>query len=113
MTDLRRPDATLAGLVAWYSIIAVPDEALPALFAGFHRVLAPGAPLILSFQVGDEVRARDEITVYRRRPETVAALLAGAGLEPVLRTIREPAEHPGLVEDGQQAYLLYRRPLAG
>jgi SAM-dependent methyltransferase len=109
MTDLPQPDATLAGLVAWYSIIAIPDEALPALFTEFHRVLAPGAPVILTFQIGDEVRSREEITVYRRRPEVVAALLAEAGLEPVLRTIREPAEHPGLVEDAPQAYLLHRR----
>ncbi len=110
MTALDVPDASLAGLVAWYSLVNLPDDALPAVFAEFRRVLAPGAPVILAFQTGDEVRVRENITFYRRRPEAVVALLAEAGLEMVLRTIREPAEHPGLVEEVAQAYLVARRP---
>ncbi|MGW4943187.1 tyrosine-protein phosphatase [Actinoplanes sp. NPDC004185] len=113
MTDLPMPDASLAGLVAWYSIVNLPDEALPTVFREFHRVLTPGAPVIVTFQTGDEIRVNKDITFYRRRPEAVAALLAGAGLEPVLRTVREPAEHPGLVEQVAQAYLVARRPSAG
>ena len=109
MTDLDRPDASLSGLVAWYSVINIPDDTLPAVFAGFHRVLAPGAPMILTFQVGEESRTAKGFTVYRRRPEAVAALLAGAGLEPVLQTVRQPAEYPGQVEQSPQAYLVARR----
>ncbi|MEU8228464.1 tyrosine-protein phosphatase [Actinoplanes sp. NPDC048967] len=113
MTDLPVPDASLAGLVAWYSIVNLPDEALPVVFGEFHRVLAPGAPVIVSFQTGDEVRVNKDIAFHRRRPEAVAALLVAAGLEPVLQTVREPAEHPGLVEQVPQAYLVARRPSAG
>jgi protein-tyrosine phosphatase len=113
MTDLPLPDASLAGLVAWYSIINLPDEELPAVFAGFHRVLAPGAPVILAFQTGDEIVVRRDINFHRRRPEAVEALLADAGLDLVLRTIREPAEHLGVVESVPQAYLVARRPSAG
>jgi protein-tyrosine phosphatase len=113
MTDLDLPDASLAGLVAWYSVINVPDEALPAVLAGFRRVLAPGAPVILAFQAGDEVQVRKDISFHRRRPETVAGLLAEAGLELVLRAVREPAAQPGLVEHSPQAYVLARRPRAG
>lgn len=109
MTELAVPDASLAGLVAWYSIVNLPDAALPAVFAEFRRVLAPGAPVMLAFQTGDETLVREHITFYRRRPEAVAALLAAAGLAPVLRTVREPAEHPGLVEQVPQAYLVFRR----
>ncbi|GAA3334677.1 hypothetical protein GCM10020358_00030 [Amorphoplanes nipponensis] len=109
MTALAVPDASLAGLVAWYSVINVPDEHLPAVFAEFHRVLAPGAPVILAFQSGDEVRVIRDITFHRRRPEAVTALLAEAGLEPVLRTVREPAEYPTQVEEVPQAYLVARR----
>ena len=50
MTDL--PAGSLAGLVAWYSIIHIPDDELPALFAGFRRALVPGGYLIHAFQVG-------------------------------------------------------------
>jgi SAM-dependent methyltransferase len=113
LTAIDRPDASLAGLVAWYSIINLPDDALPAVFAEFRRVLAPGAPVILAFQIGDDVRVLEDITFHRRRPEAVAALLAAAGLEPVLRTVREPAEYPGQVEQVPQAYLVARRPPAG
>jgi hypothetical protein len=110
LTDLALPDASLAGLVAWYSVINVPDEALPAVFAGFRRVLAPGAPLALAFQAGDETLVRRDITFHRRRPEAVAALLAEAGLALVSQTLRQPAEQPGLVEQSPQAYLIARRP---
>jgi hypothetical protein len=110
MTDLRRPDASLAGLVAWYSVINVPDDALPAVFAGFHRVLAPGAPLVLAFQVGDDTRVIRDITFHRRRPEAVAALLTAAGLELVLQTVRQPAGTPGPAEQTPHAYLVARRP---
>jgi hypothetical protein len=106
MTDLHLPDASLAGLVAWYSVINVPDEALPAVLAEFFRVLAPGAPAILAFQVGDETRVRKNISFRRRRPEAVAESLTAAGLEVVLQTVREPG--PG--ERSPQAYVLARRP---
>ena len=106
MTDLNRPDASLAGLVAWYSLITIPDEALPAVLVEFHRVLAPGAPAILAFQVGDDTRTYRNIRFHRRRPEAVAASLTAAGLEPIMQTVRQPG--PG--ERSPQAYVLARRP---
>ena len=45
MKALDMPDGTLGGIVAWYSIIHVPQERLPEVFAEFHRVLAPGGRL--------------------------------------------------------------------
>jgi ubiquinone/menaquinone biosynthesis C-methylase UbiE len=39
---LDLPDGSQAGVVAWYSIIHMPPARLPAAFAKFHRVLAPG-----------------------------------------------------------------------
>jgi SAM-dependent methyltransferase len=41
MLDLDLPDASLGGVLAWYSTIHVPDDRLPDAFAEFHRVLAP------------------------------------------------------------------------
>ena len=113
MTALKLPAASQAGLVAWYSIVNTPDEALPAVFAEFHRVLAPGAPVLLAFQTGDEVVVREGITFHRRGIEAVLPHLTAAGLEPVMRTLREPASYPGMVEAVPQAYLVVRRPPAG
>ncbi|GAA5022435.1 class I SAM-dependent methyltransferase [Kitasatospora paranensis] len=112
MTALDLPDASLGGIAAVYSIIHIPDEALPALFAEFHRVLAPGGELLLIFQVGDETVHRTSafggpvsLDIRRRRPEAVADLLAGAGLPVHARFHRAPDAG----EPSPRAFLLARR----
>lgn len=86
MTDLDLADASLAGLVAWYSLIHVPDDEIGPVFTQFRRVLRPGGLLLLSFHVGDESRLRTQgyghpmkIYVHRRQPDRVAAWLTSAG----------------------------------
>ncbi|WFE60654.1 class I SAM-dependent methyltransferase [Micromonospora sp. WMMD712] len=113
MTALPLADAGLAGLVAWYSIIHLPPEALPAVFAEFHRVLAPGGELLLAFKAGDK-RIRLEqayghtvsYDVHWLPPDRIAAQLAAAGFAVHARLVREPEGY----ERGPQAYLLARRP---
>ncbi|WP_043634629.1 class I SAM-dependent DNA methyltransferase [Nonomuraea candida] len=87
MTDLEPADASLAGLVAWYSVIHVPDDALGRVFAHFRRVLRPGGPLLLAYHVGDGPRLITQgygghpmnVRVHRRRPEDLADRLDRAG----------------------------------
>ncbi|MFC8619675.1 class I SAM-dependent DNA methyltransferase [Micromonospora purpureochromogenes] len=117
MLELDLADGTLAGLVAWYSVIHLPDDRLPAAFAEFHRVLAPGGHLLLAFQVGDEPTHRTDmwgrpvsLTFHRRRPEEAARLLHAAGLDVHARLCREPQEVDGRRESTPQACLLARRP---
>ncbi|MFE9186902.1 class I SAM-dependent DNA methyltransferase [Micromonospora haikouensis] len=113
MTDLPLPDAGLAGLVAWYSIIHLPPEALPTVFAEFHRVLAPGGELLLAFKAGDR-RIRLEqayghtvsYDVHWLPPDRIAAQLVAAGFAVHARLVREPEDY----ERGPQAYVLARRP---
>ncbi|GAA4064866.1 class I SAM-dependent DNA methyltransferase [Nonomuraea soli] len=97
MTAIARGDRSLGGLVAWYSIIHVPDERLPEVFAEFRRVLAPGGRVALAFQVGDTTRhlteafGRDISLSTRLRPvERVAGLLDAAGLPVDVRMVRSP-----------------------
>jgi SAM-dependent methyltransferase len=54
MTALDVADGELGGILAWYSIIHIPTERLPELFAEFHRVLKSGGYLLLAFQIGDQ-----------------------------------------------------------
>lgn len=89
MTDLGPvlEDGSLAGLIAWYSLIHVPDEQIPGVLAGFRRALRPGAPLLLAFHVGDESKLKTEgygghpmhVYVHRRRHDRMTAWLNEAG----------------------------------
>ncbi len=112
MTELAAPDAGLAGLVAWYSIIHLPPELLPEVFAGFHRVLAPGGHLLLAVKAGDRcVRLSQAYghavayDVYWLPPARLAEQLAAAGLAVHATLVREPEG----VDRGPQAFLLATR----
>jgi SAM-dependent methyltransferase len=114
MTGLDLPDGHLGGIVAMYSIIHIPPDVLPDVFAEFHRALAPGGHLMLAFQAGDERRHVTEafgravsVDAYRLPPDRVAGLLTEAGLIMSAQLVREPYE--GLETD-QRAYLLARKP---
>ncbi|GAA5199356.1 class I SAM-dependent methyltransferase [Rugosimonospora acidiphila] len=87
MTDLDLPDGHVAGLVAWYSLIHVPDDGLGTVLAHFRRVLRPAGPLLVSFHVGDESRLKTQgygghpmnVYVHRRQPARMAQWLNEAG----------------------------------
>ena len=112
ITDLSIESASLAGAVAWYSIIHTPPERLPIVFAEFARVLAPGGRLLLAFQVGEERRHLDQayghtisLDAWRLSPSLVARLLAQVGLSVDARLIREPDAQ----EKVPQAFIVARR----
>jgi SAM-dependent methyltransferase len=97
MAALDLADATLDGLVAWYSLIHLPGDELPAVLAGFRRVLRPGGHLLLAFQVGDDVSHHDEafghrvsLDFRRMQPDDVASLLEDAGFDVTARVVRAP-----------------------
>ncbi|GGK21614.1 methyltransferase [Streptomyces camponoticapitis] len=87
MTRLDLADGELAALLAWYSIIHVPDDAIGEVLAGFHRVLRPGGLLLLGFHVGDpsppkpgaDEESWPESYVRRRRPSQMDAWVDEAG----------------------------------
>ncbi|WP_329437179.1 MULTISPECIES: class I SAM-dependent methyltransferase [unclassified Streptomyces] len=87
MTDLDLADASVAGLVAWYSLIHIPDGEIGSVLTHFRRVLRPGAPLLLSFHVGDESTWKTEgygghpmrVYVHRRQHDRMIEWLGEAG----------------------------------
>ncbi|MFF5705060.1 class I SAM-dependent methyltransferase [Streptomyces sp. NPDC012794] len=112
MAGLDMADGVLGGVLAWYSTVHTPPDELPALFAEFARVLAPGGHALVAFEAGDERRRLEhayghpvDLEVYGTPPDLVASLLAGAGLAEVARMVREPDAG----EHGPQGFLLARR----
>jgi SAM-dependent methyltransferase len=112
MTALPFAAASLGGLVAWYSVIHVPDEALPGVLAGFARVLRPGGVLLLASHSGDGSTLKTEgygghpmaVHVHRRTPERLAAGVEHAGLTVEGRLLRRHADTPS-----PAGFLLARR----
>jgi SAM-dependent methyltransferase len=96
MDALDLADASVGGIVSWYSIIHSPPSDIPSYFTEFRRVLAPGGHLLLGFfeSEGDPVTPFDHrvITAYRWPIDDLAALAGAAGFTEVGRMLREPGE---------------------
>ncbi len=112
MASLDLPDASLAGAVAWYSIIHTPAERRPALFAEFARVVRPGGWLLLAFQTGNEVvpirhaYGHDvALDAFRLSPAGIQAALREAGFLTHAELVRQPSAE----EKTAQAYVLLQR----
>jgi predicted methyltransferase len=101
MTDLKLADASLAGLVAWFSLIHIPDDEIDTVLAHFHRVLRPGGVLLVGFHVGDGHHLKTEgygghpmkVFVHRRPPERVAAWMRAGGFTVEAQMLHWPDEN--------------------
>lgn len=106
MTELDLPDSSLAGVIAWWSLIHIPDEDVPTVLGHFHRVLRPGGALQLGFHVGSESNLRTQgygghpmrIHVHRRQPEQVANWLRDSGFNLEAQLLLAPDDKvPGAI----------------
>lgn len=87
MTDLDLADDSVVGIVAFWSVIHVPDHAVPGVFEEFRRVLRPQGLLLVGFHVGDETQHTSEgytgrpinVDSHHRRPSTMMGWLRDAG----------------------------------
>ncbi|MGV8872169.1 MAG: class I SAM-dependent DNA methyltransferase [Rhodococcus sp. (in: high G+C Gram-positive bacteria)] len=112
MESLESANNSVAGVVAWYSIIHTPPDKLPAVFAELNRVMAADGLLLLAFQSGDE-RVRLEhvyghavaYDAYRLDPDAIAQMVVDANFEIEVRVHRAPVGY----EPTPQAYLMARK----
>jgi ubiquinone/menaquinone biosynthesis C-methylase UbiE len=113
LDDLPVQEASLAGVVCWYSMIYTPPELLGDAFAELRRVLGPGGYVLLAFQAGGgEPALRTDVhgtalslTSFRHRLEDVTRRLEDAGLSVRATALRQPEfEH----ETTPQAFVIAR-----
>lgn len=115
MTALDHADGSWAGIVAFYSLIHIPQAEIPQTLRGFRRTLQPGGLLLLSFHIGDETLHLDDwwerkvnIDFFFFRPQEMARDLAAAGFE--IEEIIEREPYPDVEHQSRRAYIFARRP---
>ena len=87
MTDLPLPDASMAGVLASWSLIHVPDDDVPVALGHFRRVLRPGGLLVIGYHVGAGTRLKTEgygghpmrVHIHLRQPWWLAKRVRAAG----------------------------------
>lgn len=116
LEDLPFRDASLGGLLAWYSLIHTAPDRLSVIAAQFERVLKRDAWLLTAFQCGAGERV-DRTSAYghavsmtndRHRPEHVRDALIRAGFEIHVHVLRAPEG----AETTPQCLLLARKATA-
>jgi SAM-dependent methyltransferase len=116
MLDLPYTNGSLAGVVAFYSIIHFSDEQLELAFSEMARVLRTGGYVALAFHVGDETVHREQwwdmpVVLDSRflQVDLITRLLAKAGLEVISSEEREPYA-PEFEYQSRRAYIVAREP---
>jgi SAM-dependent methyltransferase len=113
MTRLDLPNASLAGVVSFYSIVHCAPAELGAVFQEVRRVLMPGGLALIAFHIGDEVvhvedlyGAPVSLDFRFHVPGAIVEALRSARLAVIERVEREPYE--GAEYPSRRCYLLAR-----
>jgi SAM-dependent methyltransferase len=114
MTALELEKDSLAGAIAFYSIVHFDASELNQIFGECRRVIRDGGLLLVAFHVGDETVHADDLwgvpvsLDFRfHDPAIVTRALALSGFSVTDATEREP--YPGAEHQSRRCYLLARR----
>lgn len=114
MMALDIADESLAGIVAFYSIVHFDAQGIDAVFKECSRVLSSAGLILLAFHIGDEVVHADDLfgqpvnLDFRfHHPTDVMNTLKSNHLTVIESTEREPYE--GAEHQSRRAYILARR----
>ncbi len=115
MLALDLPDENLAGITAFYAIVNLPRDDIPAVFREMIRVLRPGGLLLLAFHVGHETIRPNELwghpismDFHLYEVGAISCHLRAAGFEIGAVLEREPYA-PGIEYQSRRAYVFARK----
>jgi SAM-dependent methyltransferase len=96
MRQLPFPDGSVAGILAWYSLIHLRPDELDGVLAELRRVASPAGALVAGFFDGDAVAPFDHkvTTAYFWPVDEFAARLERAGFTEVERCQRPGGPRP-------------------
>jgi SAM-dependent methyltransferase len=91
------PDHSIAGILAWYSLIHVPPDDVDGVLAELRRAMAPSGVLVVGFFDGDVVEAFEHkvVTAYRWPVDELSVRLRRAGFTEIERQQRPGETAPG------------------
>ena len=97
MHQLSQPNGSVAGMLAWYSLIHLPPADIDSVLIELRRVLKTGSPLVIGFFDGDELVAFDHavLPAYYWPADELAAKLQAVGFAEVERHLRPGNDQPG------------------
>ena len=101
MHELPVPNDSVAGILAWYSLIHVPPSDIDGVLAELRRAMAPGGTLVVGFVDGDDVVAFEHkvVTAYSWPIDELAARVQRAGFAET-----ERQQRPGVAEPGYRPH---------
>ena len=111
-------DESLGAIVAFYSLIHVPEEQFHGTMRDLHRVLKPGGVLLIAVHVGDEDIHLEEfwghpVSLDFRffQLDEVERATSAVGFEIDVALVRPP--YASVERENPRAYVLARKPHSG
>ena len=114
MMALPIADASLSGIVAFYSLIHIPRVDMVRALRELRRALQPGGLLLVSFHIGDETVHLDEwwghavsVDFFFLRSDEMVGYLTSAGFE--IEEVIEREPYPAVEHQSRRSYIFARR----
>jgi SAM-dependent methyltransferase len=115
MLALDVPDGSLAGVVAFYAIVNIPEPSLLQVFQETYRVLQPGGLALIAFHIGDQIIQERELfgrpismDFFFFQPPAIAERMIEAGFSIEEIVEREPYA-PGVEFQSRRAHVFARK----
>lgn len=98
MDQLAAAAGSVAGILAWYSLIHMPPDDVDGVLVELRRAMAPAGTLVIGFFDGDEVTTFEhKVTpAYYWPVDELSARLQRAGFTEIERQQRPGVTKPGL-----------------